>query len=266
MSRTQQQPLADQHVWLARPAHQAAGWAASLEAAGARVTVRPLIGIVPPTNEAAARRALAAAEQADIVLATSPNAVRGAWRLRPNFAPSGQLLAVGDGTTRWLQQAAGRAVTVPGSRDTSEGLLELPELARVAGLTVVLLSGQGGRRELQQTLARRGAHVHKIVLYRREKITMPGTELAALVNGHHAAVVTSGEAVQHLCIMLQACDRGHIQPGLERLQLVVPSPRVVKLVPEALFRRPARAAARMTADAVVSALASADKASGTNHF
>lgn len=261
-----QQPLTGQRVWLARPSHQSADWAAALAAAGARVTARPLIEIAAPQDEAAARQGLAAAEQADTVLATSPNAVRAAWRLRPGFAPVGQLLAVGDATAAALQQATGRPVAVPPLHDTSEGLLRLPELTGIAGQTVALLSGQGGRNKLQQTLAERGAQVEKIVLYRREKAVIAPVQFAALINENDAAVVTSGEAVQHLCTMLQNRDRTALQPGAVQLQLVVPSPRVVKLVPEELFRQPARAAARMTAQAVVAALAATNIPSGINHF
>lgn len=261
-----QQPLTGQRVWLARPSHQSADWAAALEAAGARVTAQSLIEIAAPRDEVAARHGLAAAEQADIVLATSPNAVRAAWCLRPGFAPVGQLLAVGDATAAALQQATSRPVAVPPQHDTSEGLLRLSELTGIAGQTVALLSGQGGRNKLQQSLAARGAQVEKIVLYRREKAMIAPAELAALINDNDAAVVTSGEALQHLCTMLRGCDRAALHPGLAQLQLVVPSPRVVKLVPEELFRQPARAAARMTAQAVVAALAAANMLSGINHF
>lgn len=266
MTEQTAQPLAGQRVWLTRPAHQAAEWAAGLEAAGAVVDVEPLLDIAPPDDEATARAALAAAERADVIIATSPNAVRAAWRLRPDFAPTGRLCAVGDATGAALRQATGRAVDVPHAADTSEALLDLPILSNVAGATVALLSGAGGRRQLTAELAARGAQVHKVALYRRRPVAIEHARLAALINANHAAVVTSGEALLQLCALLQSCSRAAIAPGLRRIQLVVPSPRVVQLTPVDLFERPPRAVARMTVDAVVAALARGDQASDNSQL
>lgn len=247
--------LAGCSVWLTRPRHQAQAWAQGLAQAGAHVEVEPLLDIVPPVDADAACAALARAEQADIIIATSPNAVRFAWHLRPHFAPQGVLCAVGEASAAALTQAAGRAVQVPQRGDTSETLLAMPVLARVHGQRIALLSGVGGRRRLFDTLSARGARVEKVALYQRRPAAIGAQRLSALLCANDAAVVTSGQALQHLCALL----RVHAQPTLYQaaanLQLVVPSRRVVQLTPDDLFRRQPRAVARMTVDAVVAALA-----------
>ena len=255
MSQTGPQPLAGMRIWLTRPAHQAQDWAQGLQAAGATVAVEPLLDIVPPQDEAAARAALVQAEQADIVVATSVNAVRGAWRLRPDFAPRGMLCAVGRGSAQALEVAAGRPVQAPQQGDTSEALLGIAALSAVAGRHVVLLSGEGGRKKLVSTLSARGARVDKAMLYRRRPAAIATPRLVALMNSNDALVVTSGEALQHLCALLARCDRQQLQDALARMQVVVPSPRVVQLMPDDLFQCPPRAVTRMTVDAVVDALA-----------
>lgn len=266
MTAAAQRPLAGWRVWLSRPAHQTAEWAAGLKAAGAWVEVEPLIRIVPADDDAETGLALAAAERADIVIATSPNAIRAVQRLRPQFAPTGALFAVGDATARALQHLTEQTVQVPDSADTSEGLLAMSGLTAVQDAEVVLLSGRGGRRKLVQTLTDRGAQVRKIALYRREMASISRDRLVDLVNHNDAAVVTSGQALSNLCTLLGDCDQRAVQQGLARIHVVVPSPRVVQLTPEGLFRHPPRAAARMTVDAVVNALVQGTMASENNHF
>lgn len=256
------QPLSGQRIWLTRPAHQASTWAGALETAGARVDVEPLLEIAPPSDEAGARSALEAAEGADIVVATSSNAVRGAWRLRPQFAPAGILCAVGSATGQALEQAMGREVRTPARDDTSEALLGMPALANVNGREVALLSGEGGRKRLVETLGGRGARVNKVALYRRRPAAIAARRLSALITGNDAVVVTSGEALNHLCALVRACNDSPLYDALARLTVVVPSARVVQLAPEELFARPPRVAARMTVDAIVAALAPGHSGAG----
>ena len=101
-------PLSGCRVWLTRPAHQAEGWAAALEAAGATVLREPLLTIEPPADIEAARAGLIAAEAADRILATSTNAVDAAWRLKPDFAPQGTLYGVGAASADAQAARAGR--------------------------------------------------------------------------------------------------------------------------------------------------------------
>jgi uroporphyrinogen-III synthase len=244
-------PLADKCIWLTRPAHQAAAWATALEAAGARVLREPLLAIDPPADGECARAQLAAAESADIVIASSANAVRSAWTLAPDFAPRGVLFAVGAASAAALERASGRPVEQPVELFSSEGLLTLARLRQPASQQIVLLTGEGGRTVLADTLRARGAKVGKLALYRRRPVTIPRARLARLIDTADAVVVTSGVVLDHLLALAE----GELAGRLARLRLVAPSARVVKQAPkDASWVYPPVIPARMSGEAVVTAL------------
>lgn len=244
--------LAGRRVWLTRPAHQARPWARVLEAAGALVVQSPLLAIEGPPQPDAARRGLDGAERADIVIATSRNAVDSAWQLRPDFNPAGTLYAIGPASAEALEQASGRRVIHAGPGATSEQLLALPNLAAMAGQRVVLLSGVGGRTRLVDTLTERGAAVEKIELYRRRLVAIEPGHLAALLATSDAVVITSGEALSQL---VHLAGR-ELRDALAAVQLVAPSARVVKKAQHCLnWNHPPVSVDCVSGDGVVAALA-----------
>lgn len=246
------EPLRGCRVWLTRPSHQTREWAATLEAAGATAVCQPLLEIEPPADVDAARRGLARAESADLVLATSRNAVREAWRLRPDFTPGGTLYGVGASSAAALESASGRVVERPVGGFTSEQLLALDSLADLAGRRAALLSGEGGRTAIADTLRERGARVDKIALYRRWPVTIAPARLAELLARVDAVVVTSGEALAHLLALAAGDNRA----ALAATRLVAPSTRVVQQADHGLgWTRAPVVVDRMSGDGVVAALA-----------
>ncbi|MGB7756591.1 MAG: uroporphyrinogen-III synthase [Salinisphaera sp.] len=209
-------------VWLTRPIAQAEAWRAAFEAAGACVLVEPLLVINPPDDELTAATALDDAEAADIVIATSANAISGAARLRPHWAPRGMLLAVGEATAEALRTYTGRSVDTPEHADT-EGLLAMPALGRVAGRRVALLAGHGGRAALADALIARSAQLDRIALYRRVPAPIDSARLDRLLMAD-AVVVTSVEAWRHLVALAKDAKRAR----LADLRLVAASHRVVQ--------------------------------------
>jgi uroporphyrinogen-III synthase len=249
-------PLAGRRLWLTRAVHQAEPWAAALEAAGAEVLREPLMAIEAPAEPEAARRALAAAANADIVIATSSNAVDGAWRLQPDFAPAGRLYAVGSATAAALETASGRAVERPTEGFSSEGLLALDSLAQPAGQRVAILAGEGGRTALVEALQARGAMVDKIALYRRRWRTIEADRLSRLIAGSDAVIVTSGEALVHLVDQVFAHGGDPLAARLAECRLVAPSARVVKQTDQRLnWNHEPVVVERIGGDAIVAALA-----------
>ncbi|WP_198025073.1 uroporphyrinogen-III synthase [Salinisphaera hydrothermalis] len=222
MSSASPPDLSGATVWLTRPIAGAESWRRAFEAAGAEVLIEPLLVIEAPEDEPAARAGLARAETADIVIATSANAIAGAARLCPRWTPTGQLLAVGDATAAALADYSGRAVATP-ARSDSEGLLAMPALRDVAGCRVALLAGQGGREALTEALTTRGAQLDKIVLYRRVAARIERARLERLLAAD-AVVVTSVEAWRHLLALAEGPERAR----LARLRLVAASRRVVQ--------------------------------------
>lgn len=211
---------------------------------------QPLLEIADASSPDAARDALISAQHADIVIATSVNAIAAVRRLCPSFAPAGQLLAVGDASARALAEFTGRAVDTPGS-DDSEGLLAVDGLVAVDGLRVAILGGVGGRSALFDTLSARGATVDKIALYRRMPVVIDRRRFAACANQSDVIVVTSGEALTHLLSLA-----GRFEVPLRRHRLVAPSVRVVQKASHAVdWAVPPVALERMGAAHVVEAIA-----------
>lgn len=199
-----------------RSANALSGWTAvSLRPVGAHDGVRraarargaallacsPLRLVACPENRDALRTALAA----PLVVFTSPAAVQFAARLtalRP--AAGARWHAVGAGTAHALAKAGVGDVSTPHRMD-SEGLLELPALARIAGRRIGLVTAPGGRGLIADTLAARGATVLRADAYRRETVTLAGRRLASLAElppARTALLVSSGEAFDAFCAQL----------------------------------------------------------------
>lgn len=110
------------------------------------------------------------------IVVVSPSTARFAARARPGPWPEDAMLAaVGPGTGEALADAGivpspERVETPAGDRHDADALLELPSLREGDARRVLVLAGNGGRRDWAETLARRGFDVHRIELYRRESI------------------------------------------------------------------------------------------------
>lgn len=243
-------------VWVTRPAHQAGGLTAAIEAAGGYALRQPLLAIEAPADPDAARRDLAAAGDADITVFTSPNAVAGAWAVSPGWTPRGRPAAIGDATAAALRGRTDTPVLTPEDY-SSEGLLALAPLRDVAGRRVAIVGGEGGHRRLDAVLRERGAQVLRAAVYRRGRVTIPRPRLQALLEEADAIVVTSGEALAHLTAITPAS----LRPRLHGRQLVVPSARVLQQALDLGFTQPPPRSAAMRAEAVVAALAQGKTAS-----
>ena len=88
------------------------------------------------------------------------------WHERPRGLT---WIAVGAATAAALARYAINAV-VP-ELESSEGILEVPQTAGVAGRRVLIVAGRGGRTELAAAFTRRGATVDVLELYSREAVT-----------------------------------------------------------------------------------------------
>lgn len=215
-------------VLVTRPAAQSAPLRERLAGAGAQVHSLPLLQILPPHDARAARERLREGRGADFWLFTSANAVRGAARidaaagLSPADWPE-TLFAIGRGTASALS-AIGRTALAPEGA-TSEALLMWPELQQVDGVEVLVVTGEGGRGLIADTLAERGALVRVARTYRRERVAHAAEEVLSALAGVHVVVLTGGESLEALVALVPEPQRS----DLFRRALVVPSTRVVEL-------------------------------------
>jgi uroporphyrinogen-III synthase len=200
-------PLAGRTVLVTRPAHQAASLVHAIKAVGGDAVAFPALAIeavAPDTLTPSLERVA----DADCVIFISPNAAHfgvAAIHAAGGLPPQARVFAVGPGTARTLGECGVAPIVTPDGQD-SEALLALPQLHAVAGKTVVIVRGVGGRALLAETLAARGATVHFLECYRRVR---PDADAAPLLarwqaGGIDAVTVASAETLQNLQAMLGA--------------------------------------------------------------
>ncbi|GGA80550.1 uroporphyrinogen III methyltransferase [Arenimonas soli] len=212
--------LAGWYVISLRPSGSHAPVRHAATALGARTLSISTLALRPQSAGPALQAALAC----PLVIVTSPAAVQFARRQLPLAAAPGQRwLALGEASAKALHRAGIEQVRVPDTGTDSEALLALPELQ--APLDAVgLVTAPGGRGLIAETLAQRGAQVHRANVYRREALHPSAGRLRTLrkLPAPSALLVSSQEGFDGLWRRL---DEG----GRTRLQarpVVASSPRL----------------------------------------
>jgi uroporphyrinogen-III synthase len=231
-------PLAGKNVVVTRPAHQAETFARLIKDAGGRAILFPAIEIRDVKDPYTVTRQVDRLDQYDLAIFVSPNAVERAMKLisgRRRFPRGLQVATVGGASVRTLERFGITGVLAPQGRFDSESLLELPALAAVDGLRVVIFRGEGGRDVLGETLRSRGAAVEYAECYRRVR---PEIDAAPLLQawsrkGVDAVTATSSEGLRNFADMIGP-------PGRERLTdtpVFAPHPRIAGAAQELGVRK-----------------------------
>ncbi|BBL76942.1 uroporphyrinogen-III synthase [Methylomagnum ishizawai] len=230
-------PLAGRTLLVTRPADQAEGLCASIEAAGGRAWRWPLLEIVP-VGDAAPALALLNRDDWDWLVFVSANAVRCAAGLRAwtrRGSGSTRIAAVGAATAQALAETGMRVDLIPKPQFNSESLLAAPEFAQVLGKRILIVRGAGGREWLARTLAERGAETAYAEVYQRCRSQADPACLVEAWNegGVDMALATSGEALAHLMDLL-----GEAGPALaDQTPLAVIGGRIAQQARERGWRR-----------------------------
>lgn len=221
--------LAGRHVVVTRPAGQAAHLAAALSEAGAQPVLFPVLAIEAIADPTALLDIAIRLDQFDFAVFVSPNAV--AYGLDTVLAhrgwPAGlRAVTVGRSSEQALAERGIRDVLVPEGRFDSEAVLDLPELQGMAGKSVVVFRGDGGRELLGETLARRGARVEYVACYRRSR---PRADVAHLMRlwqdaSLDAITITSSEGLRNLADMAGPLGLAF----LKKTPLFVPHARIAE--------------------------------------
>jgi uroporphyrinogen-III synthase len=201
-----------------------------------------------PLVDTATRAALRAALDADVVVFTSPAAVRAARALRSLRVRRGQAwCAVGSGTAAALRRAGVAGVETPDRMD-SDGLLDLPVLRDVRDVRVGVVTAPGGRDRLVPALIERRARVVRADVYRREPLPPTPRAIAALraLDAPAWLALSSSEALTHLLAVLPA----DVVAILRRAHVVAASDRLADLARAEGFTRVVRAAGPRPTDLV----------------
>jgi uroporphyrinogen-III synthase len=215
--------LAGLGIVLTRPHHAAEAFAAPLAREGARVIQFPTLAIEDIPVTAALERVLARLASFDLAIFVSANAVEkglAAARRAGTWPPMLRVAAIGEATAEALRNSGIAEVITPAERHDSEALLGLAPLQVVKDRDIVIFRGEGGRGELKDVLAARGAHVEYAECYRRVRPRNdPAEVVAALARGEvHAVSALSAETLENFVAMIGA-------EGTEKLSgvtLVVP--------------------------------------------
>lgn len=189
--------MAGWYVISTRPLHQHGGVRRAAARLGARVLAVSTLRLRPLEAGAALREAL----RSDLVIATSPAAVRLAHAQQPFVARRAQRwFALGAGSAAAMRRRGVDAVTTPAQGSDSEALLALPDLHRLRGRSVGLLTAPGGRGLLGKRLRARGARLVVAHVYQRDEQPVAPARLRALasLDARSALLLTSVEAFDPL--------------------------------------------------------------------
>ncbi|HEY8682959.1 MAG TPA: uroporphyrinogen-III synthase [Rhodanobacter sp.] len=247
------QDLHGRVVVITRPAGTAAVLARRVRAAGGVPLLLPGLALRGMDDPLAAQAGLQSVLADDLLIFSSPAAVRFAAALAP-LQTAATVLAVGQGTARALRRHGVHTPLVPARQD-SEGLLDHPALHDLHGRRVALIGAPGGRGVLREQLAARGAQWRELHVYRRVAARLDRRHVDALLALPSSArvLLSSAEALHHLQQQLPA-------PALRRLHAataVVSSERLATAAAAAGFSRIVLAASALSADLLDAALRTA---------
>ncbi|SEN43376.1 uroporphyrinogen-III synthase [Luteibacter sp. UNCMF331Sha3.1] len=243
-------PLRNVTVVITRPAGTAGPLARRVRKLGGIPVSVPGLSLRATEDATAVGVSLRRALEGDVVVFTSPAAVRFAADVLP-LATRATVIAVGRGTARALKTADVTDVRFPETSQDSEGVLGLAELADVVGKRVALVGAPGGRGLLREALAARGATLDEIHVYHRVAPRIDRRHIDPLLKlGRRSAVLlSSAEALDHL-------RRALVAPAWRRLVqavAVVSSERMRSAALDAGFERVAVARSALPTDLLTAA-------------
>ncbi|EXU74729.1 uroporphyrinogen-III synthase [Erwinia mallotivora] len=200
-------------ILVTRPAPAAEQLVDRLRLAGKVAWSMPLIEFTPGRGLENLAAQLNALQKDDLVFIVSQQAIHYA---QPALAKTGTIwpvnlnyYAIGRATGLAFHTASGREVVWPEERETSEVLIQLPALQKVAGKRALILRGNGGRELLAETLQQRGADVQFVECYQRSAKHYDGATEGRRWRdrGITTLVVTSGEMLEQLFLLFPNIDR-----------------------------------------------------------
>lgn len=235
---------------ITRPVGTSAALARRVRALGGVPLLLPGLALRGPADPAMAGNDLCAALADQLLIFTSPAAVRYAAALLP-LATTASVIAVGQGTARALRRH-GVAKPLTPTRQDSEGVLEHAVLHDLKDRRVALIGAPGGRGVLREELAARGARLREVHVYRRvaPRLDRRHVDAVSQLPASATVLLSSAEALQNLRDLLPP-------PAWARLcaaTAVVSSERLAMAAHAAGFTRTVLAASALSADLLDAAM------------
>lgn len=198
----------------------------------------PTIAFLPPLDSLAFQEEVSKIDQQDWLVFISPQAVYASsstiQKKWPEFPWQVKVAAVGAGTAQALQKVKLPVHVFPAENWSSEGLLDLPEFANIAGQKILLVRGEAGRPELAEGLTARDAIVSHLISYQRSLPQIDVSEYLTLVKGGAIDVIicASTEGMENLKELLKPTWQ-----FLQFIPIVVVSQRMVDVARELGFKK-----------------------------
>ncbi len=233
-------------VVVTRPLQQAHAFAASIEAAGRRAVLFPLLTIAPVEDAGPMQAALAHLEDYALVVFVSPNAIDAAFGQRQAWPRQVPIGIVGEGSRLALEahgvDAAHATIYGPQRADKmdSEELLKSLPLEQLRGRRVLIVRGQAGRDFLSDALQQHGISVEHLTAYRRLAPTLDdqnGPQLLGLLDGEADWVITSSEALRNLLALARLAGGAERVVKLQRQRIFVSHHRIAETAQAQGFTR-----------------------------
>lgn len=238
------------HPWgiiVTRPKAQATSLLERIKAHNGQSFWLPLLEISFPHNKKGARHIISKSTQNDYYLFTSPNAVLYAKKLGFSFPREKQYIALGKGTERHLkEEGVSQKYLLTGPKPyTSEALLTFLKAYPLNEQSILIFSGEGGRRLLGEGLQAQGAKTKYVDVYRRVRpVNLDLSPIVTYANEHPVLLtITSEEAFQTLLPFLKK------EALLDKLStIIVGSERLAAVVKKTGFSHPLVAASALEDD------------------
>lgn len=219
-------------ILVTRPSPAGEQLVSRLRAQGKMAYSFPLIEFAPGRQLAQLPEQLAALAPGSLIFVLSQHVIHFAHSLFRHkgidWPKEHNWFAIGRTSALTLHAASQLTVHYPRGRETSEVLLQLPELQHIHGKQALILRGNGGRELLGETLQERGADVVFCECYQRNEVNYNAMEEACRWYDQQIStlVVTSGEMLQQLYALIPAWYR---ENWLLQCQLLVVSERLANL-------------------------------------
>ncbi|MDR0217743.1 MAG: uroporphyrinogen-III synthase [Enterobacteriaceae bacterium] len=200
-------------ILITRPAPAGEELVNRLSAIGQVAFSAPLIAIYPGTDLPLLSQKLQRLSAGDAVFLLSKNAVHYA---NEQLVQEGltwpdnlSYYGIGKSTSLLFQQQTGKNILWPEQGETSEELLQLPSLQKMAHKKILLLRGNGGREMIAASLTARGGKIAYCECYSRQPVKYHSSEFTRHWQqcGIKTLVVTSGEMLQLLYNLVTGSDR-----------------------------------------------------------
>ncbi|HET6913580.1 MAG TPA: uroporphyrinogen-III synthase [Rhodanobacteraceae bacterium] len=251
MSKRSGLPLAGARVAITRPVGAGAALRSRVRALGGIALPLPGSSLRAMDDARASRAALREALASDVLIFTSPAAVRFAARLSP-LRTHAAIVVPGAGTSAALRRIAQLETVIP-PRTDSEGMLALPEVQQARGKRIGIVGAPGGRGLLQSELERRGARIAQAYVYERVPPRLDRRHLKGLLHqrGPLYVPLSSNEALQNLLMALPIDAKRALLAGTA----VASSERLLQAARKAGFARVLRAESANDTDLIAAILA-----------